>query len=128
MDVSMCSKIIWPFQQKYTLQRLVEDSGLLGLIEKPRCPCCRNAWLLPPLQELLPAMHARLTSAWARMAPSTKPATEAAAEAEQEIIEEFLLRELTQQYLSFLDLLLRSPGMSLPLTAGPKPLARFRDA
>ena len=46
------------------------------------------------------------------MTQNTRSATEAAAEAEQEIVEEFMLRELTQQYLSFLDLLLRSPGAS----------------
>ena len=60
----------------------------------------------------MPYMHARLTKAWESMTQNTRSATEAAAEAEQEIVEEFMLRELTQQYLSFLDLLLKSPGAS----------------
>ena len=57
-------------------------------------------------------MQARLCGAWASLTQGARPATEAAAEAEQEIVEEFLLRELTQQYLSFLDLLPRPTGVT----------------
>ncbi|KAK9825813.1 hypothetical protein WJX74_009906 [Apatococcus lobatus] len=109
--------VMWPQHIKLLLRHIV-----IPLFKQ--CPHeHRQAWLVPPLQELLPYMHARLTNAWAGITKSSKPATEAAAEAEQEIVEEFLLRELTQQYLSFLDMLLRSPGSTEEWLMQPAPAA-----
>ena len=81
---------------------------------KPRLPC-RDGWLLPVLQPLVPHMLQRLTAAWSTVLsnqalrpahqegdPHASATAEDSDAANDDVVMERLLRELTREHLTLL--------------------------
>ncbi|KAK9829960.1 hypothetical protein WJX72_008872 [[Myrmecia] bisecta] len=104
----------------YQTIRLLHRHLLISLV-KLGPPDQRQAWLLPVLGPLIPHMLRQLSSAWSALLAATAPAalasapggtSEDASSANAEVVEERLIRELTQEHLLLLLQLQDSGGQT----------------